>query len=161
MWSRLALVWLALVVTGCSGGGGNGDGGGGGGNDVYAAAREHCVEVINQYRATLGLAAYTRWTGGEACADGHAENDAMTGVAHDGFRKGSCGSFAQNECPGWPGPPASLLDGCLAQMWAEGPGADFATHGHYINMSSTRYTQVACGFYETANGRFWAVQNFK
>ncbi|NJK32707.1 MAG: CAP domain-containing protein [Deltaproteobacteria bacterium] len=46
-------------------------------------------------------------------------------------------------------------------MWAEGPGEDFQKHGHYINMSSTQYTMVACGFYETSEGEFWSVQNFK
>jgi hypothetical protein len=157
MSARILLFGLAIAM-GCGGGGGNG---GGNDDDAYASAREHCVDVINMYRATLGLAPYARWSAGEECADGHAENDASTGIPHDGFRKGSCGAFAQNECPNWPGPPASLVDNCLAQMWAEGPGQDFSQHGHYLNMSSTRYTQVACGFYQTASGRFWAVQNFK
>ena len=43
----------------------------------------------------------------------------------------------------------------------EGPGTDFSTHGHYINMSSTKYSAVACGFYQTPGGKFWAVQDFK
>jgi hypothetical protein len=51
--------------------------------------------------------------------------------------------------------------GCLDMMWAEGPGADYSTHGHYINMSSPSYTKVACGFAVAANGTFWAVQNFQ
>ena len=47
-------------------------------------------------------------------------------------------------------------------MWAEGPGTDFSAHGHYINMSSTDYTQVACGYYTTSDGKtVWAVQDFK
>lgn len=46
-------------------------------------------------------------------------------------------------------------------MWAEGPGADFQQHGHYINMSSTSYTTVACGFYTTAGGDVWSVQDFR
>jgi uncharacterized protein YkwD len=46
-------------------------------------------------------------------------------------------------------------------MWAEGPGADFNLHGHYINMSNPDFTKVACGFYETAQGDYWAVQNFQ
>ena len=33
-------------------------------------------------------------------------------------------------------------------------------HGHYINMSSEAYTQVACGF-AIVNGEVWAVQNFR
>ena len=54
-----------------------------------------------------------------------------------------------------------MIGGCLDMMWAEGPGADFATHGHYINMSSTKYSKVACGFYTMASGKVWSVQDFK
>jgi hypothetical protein len=46
-------------------------------------------------------------------------------------------------------------------MWNEGPGEDFSKHGHYINMSSTKYTKVACGFWTTPKGSVWAVQNFR
>ncbi len=110
------------------------------------------------YRATLGLAPYQRWTAVETCVDGEAKSDSESGVPHGAFP--SCGEWAQNECPGWPS-MASTVTGCLQQMWAEGPGADFQTHGHYINMSSTSYTQVACGFYTTPAGKVWAVQDFK
>ena len=92
-----------------------------------------------------------------AC-DAEAASDGMTGTAHGAF--GMCGEGAQNECPGWPGPPASMITGCLELMWNEGPGDDFATHGHYINMSNTGYTRVACGFAE-ANDGVWSVQNFQ
>mgnify|MGYP000632603252 CR=1 FL=1 len=51
------------------------------------------------------------------------------------------------------------LPDCLAQMWAEGPGQDFNLHGHYINMSSSDYTKVACGFSSSGAG-VWANQNF-
>jgi len=130
-----------------------------GDGDAYDAARSHCVDVINSYRDTLGLAHYTRWNDAELCADGEAQSDSESGVPHGAFP--SCEEGAQNECPGWPGPPESLLDGCLASMWAEGPGDDFATHGHYLNMSSTGFTEVACGFYDTGGGGFWAVQDFR
>jgi hypothetical protein len=46
-------------------------------------------------------------------------------------------------------------------MWDEGPGEPFSAHGHYINMSNTRYSEVACGFYETPDGKLWSVQNFQ
>ncbi|MEB2321900.1 MAG: hypothetical protein OZ921_05255, partial [Sorangiineae bacterium] len=56
--------------TGGTGGASGGTGGTGGGpTDPYAAARQACVDGINQYRATLGLAPYARWTSAEACAD--------------------------------------------------------------------------------------------
>jgi hypothetical protein len=44
-------------------------------------------------------------------------------------------------------------------MWAEGPGSDFETHGHYINMSSTMYSEVECGFNDTSD--WWGVQDFQ
>ena len=139
----------------------NGDGGGGtGAGDTYAADRTLCVDTINQYRATIGLPAYTEWTDGESCADGEAKSDSSTGKAHGAF--GTCNENAQDECPGWPGSDvATSLKGCLQQMWNEGPGTDFSTHGHYINMSSKQYSQVACGFFVTTDGSLWAVQNFK
>lgn len=126
---------------------------------AFPQASSHCVDKINEYRATLGLTPYERWTDAEICSDGEAKSDSETGTAHGAF--GQCGENAQNECPGWPGKPEEMIDGCLAQMWAEGPGMDFSKHGHYINMSSTQYTKVACGFFVTANGSVWSVQNFK
>lgn len=126
--------------------------------DPDEGATQLCVDTINMYRATLGLPAYQRWTDAEDCSDGEALSDGQTNTPHGAF--GMCGEFAQNECPGWSGPPAAMITDCLAQMWAEGPGEDFNKHGHYINMSSEGYTQVACGFAEV-NGEIWAVQNFR
>lgn len=90
-----------------------------------------------------------------------AEYDS-TRSPHSGFRDGICGGgYGQNECPGWPG-IASTVSGCLQQMWDEGPGDFYGPppHGHYINMSSTSFSRVACGFYEGSSGT-WAVQNFQ
>lgn len=123
------------------------------------SVQQLCVDEINDYRATLGLQPYARWTSGEACADAAAESDSITGEPHGAF--GSCGEFAQNECPGWPGPYERLIEDCLAMMWAEGPGEPFSEHGHFLNMSSTSYSEVACGFHTTPGGSVWAVQNFR
>jgi hypothetical protein len=128
-------------------------------SDPYDAAAEECVDEINSLRATLKLPPYARWTEEETCAGGEAQTDSASGVAHSAF--GSCMEHAQDECPGWPGPPASMIDSCLMQMWAEGPGTDFSTHGHFINMSSTMYSKVACGYYTLADGSVWAAQNFQ
>jgi uncharacterized protein YkwD len=49
----------------------------------------------------------------------------------------------------------------MEQMWNEGPGKDFARHGHYLNMTNPQYTKVAIGFYTTREGKVWSVQNFK
>jgi len=140
-----------------SGGGAGtmGSGGGAGSSNL----EQLCVDTINMYRATLGLTPYTRWTGEETCADGQAQSDSMTNTAHGAF--GKCTEGAQNECPGWPMPANTAITGCLQSMWNEGPGSDFNTHGHYINMSSTQYKQVACGFYTTSAGKIWSVQDFK
>jgi hypothetical protein len=136
---------------------------GGGSSNPYEAAAEACVADINMDRATLGLPAYARWTAEEACVGGEASTDAASGVPHDAFVMDHqpCGESAQDECPGWPGPPETMIGQCLAQMWAEGPGTDFSTHGHYLNMSNKSYTMVACGFYVQADGSVWATQNFK
>lgn len=147
MSARRLLVALLLTLAAC-----HAD------ESEYEAAAARCVDTINMYRATLGLPAYARWHDAEGCSDDEAASDGKTGQAHGAF--GQCEENAQNECPGWPTPAESMIDGCLELMWNEGPGADFSAHGHYINMSSTQYTKVACGFAEV-NGSIWAVQNFQ
>ena len=121
---------------------------------------QDCVDRINQFRAECQcLPPLQRWTGGEECANRMAEADHDSGNAHGAANSGLCqwGS-GQNECPGWPSVD-SVVDGCLQMMWDEGPGANFWAHGHYLHMSSTEKTHVACGFHDGANGT-WAVQNF-
>lgn len=120
--------------------------------------REDCVRRINQFRWECQcLPPLTRWHEGEACADQQAAFDAETSIPHNGFSSGVCSprGFAQNECPGW-GSWGNVISGCLQQMWDEGPGEPFSAHGHYINMSSSRYSTVACGV-----GDGWYVQNFQ
>jgi hypothetical protein len=174
----LGAVVLATALLGCGTSSSTGAGGSGGasangtGNGTGSATgnatstgsgaggpEQACVDAINSYRATLGLPPYQRWTDAESCADGQALSDGTSMSAHGAF--GKCMENAQNECPGWPGPPESMIGGCLKMMWAEGPGSDFAKHGHYINMSSTQYTKVACGFHTFADGTVWAVQDFR
>jgi hypothetical protein len=165
---RSMVVLVFPLLAACGGGGDTGGSGGGGHGTTTSGstssggssdAAQICVDTINQLRDTQGLPPYARWTDGEDCASQEAESDSKSGTPHGAF--GMCGEFAQNECPGWPSPKEQSIVGCLMQMWAEGPGSDFATHGHYINMTSTSYTMVACGFYELGDGSFWAAQNFK
>lgn len=121
-----------------------------------------CVARINQFRWECQcLPPLRRWTEEEACVAMHAEYDS-TRAPHSGFNDRICTPMAnaQNECPGWSSVRDTVED-CLQRMWDEGPGTPFSEHGHYINMSSTRYTEVACGFYTTASGDVWAVQNFR
>src|SRR5204863_2024077 len=140
-----SLVLVMPIVIACSSGTSSGSDGGtsgdGGSMTGPSGAEQTCVDTINMYRATLSLPPYARWSDQEMCSSDEAKSDSMTMKAHGAF--GTCTELAQNECPNWPGPPDMLVKGCLAQMWAEGPGTDFNTHGHYINMSSTKYTKVA------------------
>ena len=123
---------------------------------------QDCVARINQLRRTCQcLPPLKRWKGGEACADKLARYDSKRGI-HAGFAKAKCEprGRAQNECPAWPS-TSRVVGGCLQAMWDEGPGRRFAKHGHYINMSSLEYEQVACGFARSADGKVWSVQNFR
>lgn len=154
------LASVVAALSACSSGSSSPSASDGGGGGAGASSPEQlCVDTINQDRATLNLPPYTRWTAEESCASTQAQKDSVSGVAHSAF--GSCGESAQDECPGWPGPPASMITSCLAQMWAEGPGPFADGHGHYDNMSNTSYTQVACGFYTLSDGSVWAAQDFK
>lgn len=129
----------------------------GGAPPVGNGAQDLCVAEINKWRATEGLPPLARWTEAETCVDGQCKSDSETGKAHGAF--GKCGEQAQNECPGWPGKPETMIASCLKMMWDEKFGA--GEKGHYINMKNTRYTKVSCGFYVTPAGKVWAIQNFR
>lgn len=118
--------------------------------DGGTTPQELCVSIINEYRATLGAPPLTRWNGAETCADNQAKSDKAASKPHGAFP--GCGEFGQNECLGLSAP--MNIRPCLAAMWAEGPGG-----GHYENMRSLRWTQVACGF--GPNPGDWAVQDFR
>ena len=160
---RVALLAVVLAACGSSGSGtGSSSGGGGGGSssggsDPNAAARQQCVQIINMYRGTVKSAPLSENTGQESCVDGEAQGDATSGTPHSAF--GKCGESAQDECPMWPGPPSSIMTNCLAQMWAEGPPPQ-GQDNHWLNMENPQYTQVACGFYQDAQGTWWATQDF-
>ena len=135
--------------------------------DIYA----DCAARVNQFRACVCLPPLPRWTAGEACADQDSQYDSQQNSAHAGFIAGICASGnAQDECPDWSkSTPAQVIDGCLQMMFDEGPpptatctGQCYTDHGHYINMTGTKYKSgVACGFYTTSSGSIWAAQNFQ
>ena len=162
-WGVRAFVLVSLVSLGCGTGedseGPTGDADADTDADGDGTAAGLCVDTINGYRDTLALAHLSRWTDAESCSDLEARSDSETGVPHGAF--GTCGESAQNECPGWGGPPEAMIESCLAMMWAEGPGEPFSEHGHYLNMSNAGFTTVACGYYTTPEGAVWAVQNFR
>ncbi len=125
----------------------------------FADPAQRCVDVINQYRASARLPPLQRWIMNESCVNAEARDSAAMGQPHGAF--GRCGELSQNVCPDWAGPPDRMIAPCIQSQWAEGPGGDYATHGHYINMTSTRYTKVACGYFTTPSGKVWAVQDFQ
>jgi hypothetical protein len=133
--------------------GGSSAGSAGSAGAVGDDVRQLCVDLINQYRATLSLPPYERWTSAETCVDGEAQADSQTGTAHSAF--GTCKETAQDECPGWGGTLSDVITKCLKAMWGEGPGG-----GHYENMRSGR-KRAACGFYVLPNGKVWAAQDFQ
>ncbi|MCX4244847.1 CAP domain-containing protein [Paraliomyxa miuraensis] len=119
--------------------------------------QQDCVDRINQFRWECQcLPPLVRWNAAEACTDDQSAADQNGGGPHGNF--GSCGENAQNTCPNW-GSEQQIISGCLQAMWDEGPGEPFSAHGHYINMSSTNYTKVACGFSSNGGG-VWSNQNF-
>ena len=120
-------------------------------------AQEICVAEINKWRATENLPPLQRWSSAETCSDGEAKSDSETGTAHGAFGRRT--ENAQTECPGWPGKPEQMIAGCLKMMWEEKFGS--GEKGHYLNMKSTSFSKVACGFHVTAAGKVWAVQNFR
>ena len=145
-------------ATGGTGGSATG-GIGGSSSDPYTQARELCFAKTNAFRSQVGAPPLVpAEPGRQTCTDGEAASDAASGTAHGAF--GSCGEFAQNECPGWPGPPDSMVESCLTMMFNEGPGGDYTAHGHYINMTNTGYSQVSCGFHELPDGSVWMAQDF-
>ncbi|HEX2734585.1 MAG TPA: hypothetical protein VHM70_23435 [Polyangiaceae bacterium] len=130
--------------------------------DFYA----DCVTRVNQFRACVCLPALERAPEAEDCMDQQAEYDS-TRDPHSGFSDGICdpSGNAQDECPGWRD-SAQVVDGCLQMMFDEGPppmqpceGQCYQDHGHFINMTGTRYTRVACGIYDDGE-KVWSVQNF-
>ncbi len=119
---------------------------------------QQCVNSVNEHRATIGLPALQRWVQTETCAASQARDGAASGQPHGAF--GRCSEQGQNVCPSWPGPDKQMIAPCIQSMWNEGPGADFAAHGHYLNLASARFTRVACGLYTAPSGQVSLVQDF-
>ena len=122
-------------------------------------AGQRCVNTINDYRASQRLPPLQRWWQAETCSAGQARDGAASGQPHGAF--GRCAEQGQNVCPAWAGPAERMIGPCIQSMWSEGPGTDFAQHGHYLNLSSARFTKVSCGFFTAPTGQVWLVQDFQ
>ena len=141
---------LALAACGGSDGGTTGDAPPGG-----QSAKQFCVSETNRYRAMNSKPALAESAQLEAYADTGAMVDYTSNMPHSHFSSTSGGgiAFAENECPGhsgWQLPPGgdmnAVVGQCIAAFYAEGPGTDYATHGHYINMMGN-YAKLGCGIY--------------
>ncbi len=148
---------VVLAVAAC--GGGNAGGGGSPDADPNETALQFCVSETNRYRAMNDKPALTESADLEAYAATGAMVD-FSSLAHNHFTMTSGGgiAFAENECPvqgNWmlqPGGDMKVLVGsCVAAFYAEGPGTDYSTHGHYINMMGA-YATLGCGIYQMGTG---------
>ena len=157
---------LACLVACDSGSAATGDAAGGGGSGPNAAAKSFCVSETNRYRAMDGKSALTESAALDTYADAGAMHDFSTSP-HDHFSTTQGGgiAFAENECPqqgNWQyteGQDLNMVVGsCIAAFYAEGPGTDYNTHGHYINMMGP-YATLGCGIYY-AGGKITIVQDY-
>ena len=153
-----------------SGSGSGGGGGGGSGGSGSNAALVECVTQTNAYRAMNGKSALTESSSLESYAATGAQFDYTNMMAHDHFTMTSGGgiAFAENELPGFSGwnisnaggDMTSLMDMCLQAFYDEGPGSDYSTHGHYIDMMGA-YGTLGCGIYEdSSTGNVTIVQDY-
>jgi hypothetical protein len=145
-------VWPSVFVLAACGGDDVGMGPDGMGPDPNATPKQFCVQETNRYRAMNGKPALTESMQLETFADTGAMVD-FNGSPHQHFMSTNGGgiAFAENECPHWNlgqsgGDMKSLVGMCIAAFYSEGPGTDYSTHGHYINMMGP-YATLGCGIY--------------
>lgn len=126
---------------------------------------EECAEANAEFDKAAD-SPHAGWGSDGVCS----EDDGPLSKMHNGG--------ATNECPGYSS-TESVISTCLLQMyqegadWAEQLGrapqqADYEScdledcyrhYGHFIAMTNTSYTKVACG--TTGAPQVWSVQNFR
>jgi uncharacterized protein YkwD len=119
-----------------------------------------CVEEVNRYRASAGLAPLTRSDRIDAFSTDAAHVDGEAHQAHSYFRTTNGGNGtarAENLIPWWRasqyGSIRTIVKKGLATMWAEGPGGS-----HHENMKGD-YTQMGCGVF-ISNDEVTVSQDF-
>lgn len=137
--------------------------------------KEYCVDAINKYRATEDLPAYDfADESKQSCADKQSAKDLSTNKAHGHF--GDCDEYGQNSAPNvtlaYYADDNATIDYYLEMMWNEKKliesgdrdpdnRDDFYAIGHYLNMSSKRFTAAACGYAKSSDGKSgWININF-
>ncbi len=130
----LALVVLVIAV-GCSG------------DDGSAAASSTALMVTNGFRQMDGKPPLAESSALITFASAGAADDfASTPHHHFTTTNGGGIAFAENECPHWSlahegaGDMDTLVTACITAFYNEGPGSDYAKHGHYINMMGNYQT---------------------
>jgi hypothetical protein len=179
MRARATVVLLVVSMVGACGGddgstaggdGGNGSGSGSGmgSGSGNLTAKQFCVAETNRYRMMNSKPALTEAANLDTYADTGAMTDYDSNAPHSHFMSTSGGGIAsaENECPGhsgWhlsPGEDMNALVGmCIAAFYAEGPGTDYNTHGHYINMMGN-YAKLGCGIYMASNNDVTIIQDY-
>ena len=122
---------------------------------------QRCVDLVNQYRATVRRSPLARSAKLEAFAAKAAANDGLAHVGHQYFgrTRGGGVSHAENAIPWWPlasidGGVRGALEQGTQMMWDEGPSG-----GHYRNMVG-RYSEIGCGIFVN-RGEVTIVQEFR
>ena len=152
----MRVAWLVVLAACDSGGAGTGAADA----PANATPKQFCVTETNRYRAINGKPALVESATLETYADTGAMVD-FSSMPHHHFSTTPVGggiAFAENECPvqgNWMlpagGDMTALVGSCVAAFYAEGPGTDYATHGHYINMMGP-YASLGCGIYQMGTG---------
>lgn len=125
---------------------------GGSGPDPFAQARELCFQKTNELRAQAGVPALEHDLTMDPCADQQAKNDGNANSSYGNIPY--CTQKAQNECAGVVGSPDEVVAPCLQELFNEGAGSI-----HHDNMTNPDRTRVSCGFFVSAEGKVWVIQN--
>jgi hypothetical protein len=145
-----ALLLLALVTAACSGSPSapspsaavSAD------SPAYSAETSLCVQVTNQYRASIGRSQLTRSSVLEEYATAAARTDGTVKTAHHHARTTNLGNYtakAENAILWWSlryyGTVESVVRRGLEDMWKQGEGGS-----HYRNMVGA-FTETGCGIF--------------
>lgn len=119
-----------------------------GASGAYAFEIGLCVQVTNQYRASIGKPALTRSTVLEEYATAAARTDGTVKTAHHHARTTNLGNYtakAENAILWWSlryyGTVESIVRRGLEDMWKQGDGGS-----HYKNIVGD-FTETGCGIF--------------
>ncbi|HEY1691961.1 MAG TPA: CAP domain-containing protein [Polyangiaceae bacterium] len=154
--------------TGDDGGGASGSDDGSSADPTFDQFQVHNLDVVNQYRATLGVAPLVldhalsafALAGSTELSTDHTPHQHIIDAINDGSVQddGFGDQLAENQGDpnGWTilavdatTNELDQIDAIQKQMFDEGPGTD-DTHDHYTNMMNPAYTRLGVGLLEVA-----------